>query len=570
VPAAEEIARVLAGSCLRCHGPELEKGRLRLDRAEGLERVVVPGDLEESELWFRASLPEGDPDLMPPEGPRLPERDLALLRRWIEQGPGLEAVAGAVAASDRAREEARAGLVRLRDRGAVVVALEGDPAGPLRVDFGRREDPVRAGDLEALAPLAPRILELSLAGHDLRGGLLERLPELPALEILRLDRARFEDDEAGRCLARLPGLRVLGLYGSAAGPRTLEAAAGLSRLEQLFLAETALDPAAIEAFRRRRPEVRVPGEARLPARPFPGSAPRRILAADASKKRIALLQETALQHFDLLWEHPVEALHDLQGLENGHVLFQVDGTRILEVDPFSGETVWSYDASVCNRRPGDGPVEVHSFRRLEDGTTLIAESGPARLLFVDPAGEAVHVIPLYMERPDSHRDIRLVRPTPEGTFLVAHEGDGAVREYDREGRIVWEYRVPLFGREPAPGHGFEAWGNRVFAALRLPGGTTLITTGNGHGLLEVDREGRILWRIGQEDLPGLRLAWTTTVQVLSNGHLVLGNCHGGPEQPQLIEFTRDRRVVWTFRDHERFGDALSNAYVFEDPFAHDF
>jgi hypothetical protein len=225
--------------------------------------------------------------------------------------------------------------------------------------------------------------------------------------------------------------------------------------------------------------------------------------------------------------------------------------------------LWSYDAAERNRPAGGGPVEVHSFGRLPDGSTYLAESGAARILIVDRSGAPLHEIPLAVESPDPHRDTRLVRPTPSGTFLVAHEGLGLVREYHRGGAVVWEYAVPLFGREPAPGHGFEAYGTQAFGALRLADGDTLISTGNGHGLLRLEPDGTLRWRIGQDDLPGIRLAWTTALQELSNGHLVFGNCHAGPEQPQAIELDTQGRVVWTFRDFERFGDGLSNLFVIE-------
>ena len=45
--------------------------------------------------------------------------------------------------------------------------------------------------------------------------------------------------------------------------------------------------------------------------------------------------------------------------------------------------------------------------------------------------------------------------------------------------------------------------------------------------------------------------------MLPNGNIVIGNCHAGPENPQLIEVTRDKKVVWTFKDHKNFGNATA-------------
>jgi hypothetical protein len=53
--------------------------------------------------------------------------------------------------------------------------------------------------------------------------------------------------------------------------------------------------------------------------------------------------------------------------------------------------------------------------------------------------------------------------------------------------------------------------------------------------------------------------------VLPDGNVIFGNCHAGASNPQIIEVTRDKKVVWTFRDMEHFGDATSNSQVMDVP-----
>jgi hypothetical protein len=96
------------------------------------------------------------------------------------------------------------------------------------------------------------------------------------------------------------------------------------------------------------------------------------------------------------------------------------------------------------------------------------------------------------------------------------------------------------------------------------GGNTLISTGNGHSVIEVTPQHDVVWSLKQDELPGIKLAWVTTLQVLTSGNIVLGNCHAGPANPQVIEVTRDKRVVWSFHDFKRFGDATSNSQVLPD------
>ena len=54
-------------------------------------------------------------------------------------------------------------------------------------------------------------------------------------------------------------------------------------------------------------------------------------------------------------------------------------------------------------------VEVHAFQRLENGLTMIAESGPARLIEVDREGRVQHEIRLRVNHPGAHSDTRLAR-----------------------------------------------------------------------------------------------------------------------------------------------------------------
>jgi hypothetical protein len=277
--------------------------------------------------------------------------------------------------------------------------------------------------------------------------------------------------------------------------------------------------------------------------------PRRVLVADSSSKRLAIVgADDRIQ-----WELPVTDIHDAQVLPNGNMLIQQGWTKVQEVSP-SKDVVWEYDSGKANKGTR---VEIHAFERLENGNTMIAESGTARILEVDAIGTIVHQIKLKVNSPNAHSDTRLVRRLQTGGYLVAHESDGFVREYDVKGSVVWEYEVPLFGKPKQKGHGPEAFGNSVFCAVRLPSGNTLIGTGNGHSILEVTPSQEIVWKIEQDDLPGIRLAWVTRVERLPNGNTLIGNCHAGPDNPQIIEVTRDKKVVWTWKDFKSFGNSTT-------------
>ncbi len=277
---------------------------------------------------------------------------------------------------------------------------------------------------------------------------------------------------------------------------------------------------------------------------------RRILAADDSTRRLAIVAADG----SLEWEMKIGGIHDAHLLPNGNFLLQLGFHKIVEVTP-DKKTVWEYDSGKMNGNAGKR-VEVHAFQRLKDGLTMIVESGPARIIEVDKDGKIQHEIKLKVNRPNAHSDTRLARKIANGNYLVAHEADGFVREYDGTGKVVWEFPVPLFDKPRKGGHGPEAFGNSVFSAIRLENGNTLIGGGNGHCVLEVTPQKEIVWKIEQNDLPGITLAWVTCVERLANGNTVFGNCHAGPENPQFIEVTKEKKVVWTFKDFKNFGNSM--------------
>ena len=263
------------------------------------------------------------------------------------------------------------------------------------------------------------------------------------------------------------------------------------------------------------------------------------------------------------WEMKWGGIHDIHVLKNGHILVQQGAAKVAEIDPQTKEVVWSYDSAKQNGNAGKR-VEVHAFQPLEDGQLMIAESGPARIIEIDREGKLLKEIKLKVNHPNAHSDTRLVRKLENGHFLVCHEADGFVREYDAAGKVIWEYEVPLFGKKPAGGHGPEAFGNQTFAAVRLKNGNTLVATGNGHSVLEVTPKQEIVWKIEQKDLPNITLAWVTTLEVSPNGNYLIGNCHAGPKQPLLIELEpKTKKVVWTLDQFDTWGNSVSNTKLLD-------
>ncbi|MCU0713515.1 MAG: PQQ-like beta-propeller repeat protein [Pirellula sp.] len=260
--------------------------------------------------------------------------------------------------------------------------------------------------------------------------------------------------------------------------------------------------------------------------------PRNFFAADYEKKIAALVNADG----SVRWSLPIQAIHDAQELENGHWLLQTSFGEVNEVDA-QGKIVWTYKP---NKLDGAKGVEIHAFQKLASGELMIAESGNKRILFLDQQKRIASQFPLTVKESDPHRDTRLVRQTPQDTFLVCHEAELTIREYKRDGSVIWEYPI----------------GTKVYSATRLENGNTLIGTGSGNKVVEVSPDKKVVWEVNKNDLPGVELAWITMVERLPSGNTWIVNCHAGAKNPQIIEVNAKKEIVWSFKDFERFGNSL--------------
>ena len=92
---ARDVQPIFARACLKCHGPDRQRGKLRLDeRASAFaggdsgEPAVRPGDVGASPLLERVTTPDAE-RRMPLKGEPLSADEIALLKRWVAQGAPL-------------------------------------------------------------------------------------------------------------------------------------------------------------------------------------------------------------------------------------------------------------------------------------------------------------------------------------------------------------------------------------------------------------------------------------------------------------------------------------------------
>ena len=245
-----------------------------------------------------------------------------------------------------------------------------------------------------------------------------------------------------------------------------------------------------------------------------GKGPNRLLELDADGK--------------VVWEYKLPGICVIfQPLADGNIVYAHGGspTGVDEINR-DKKIVWTY-VSKC--------PQVLSCQRLDNGNTLVGEQGPCRAVEVNPKGEIVHITPMTTTEKEFHRQVRGIHKLANGNILAAHEGEGAAREYDPDGKVVWDYT------------GVE----NVGEAQRLASGNTLISCATQKRLIEVTPDKKIVWEFGPKDAPELNLTWIGSLQILKNGHYIVGNFLRGQEGKgtHAFEVTHDKKVVWTFADH---------------------
>ena len=236
----------------------------------------------------------------------------------------------------------------------------------------------------------------------------------------------------------------------------------------------------------------------------------------------------------VVWEHKVPSLCVMfQLLPNDHVVYAYGGkpTGAREIDR-EQKVVWDLVSS-C--------PQVLSCERLPNGNTLLGEQGPCRAVEVSAGGDVVSTVTLLTSEKAHHNQLRNIHRLANGNILAAIEAEGAAREIDPDGKVVWEVTGLA----------------NVFEALRLANGNTLVACGTQKRVIEVSPAGNVVWELGAKDVPEVNLTWVTSLQVLKNGNYLIGNFLRGQagKGAHAFEVTREKKVVWTFADHERVKSA---------------
>ena len=290
-----DVLPLLRESCFECHSDAKRKpkGALRMDGRSWVlvggkgGPAVIAGKPDRSPLYTRASLPDDHDDVMPPSGEIFEKDQLALIRKWIEEGAEFGKWKGkqATVESPTRTDAAPTGVDRYAiyrklgegvgvPPGSAIKKLEeaGARVAPvfpgsrlLRVEFVREAEATDDSAAKLLTGLRQHIAMLSLAHTSVSDRIVVEIVKMPRL--VRLDLQGTAVTDAGlKTLAKAKPaeLRRLNLYGTAVTDRGL-ATLTLPRLERLYVWESKVTNMGATDFGQRHPGCRVIAKRELPA-----------------------------------------------------------------------------------------------------------------------------------------------------------------------------------------------------------------------------------------------------------------------------------------------------------------
>ncbi len=267
------VQPILNAKCVACHGPEKQKGKLRLDSLEAIlggsdGENVIPGKVDDSLMTFRVTLPKDDGDVMPPEDePQLSKEEIEVLKFWVASGAKGDAKIGDLKPAGEAANAIKVVLAnppkapegvgstaekkeidpakqklaeetigRVEKEGASLMAIAQDTpdlrfsALNVAKDYGDK-------NLELLKPVADQVKWMDLARTQVTDAGLAHVAGMKNLTRLHLENTKVSD--AGlEHLKALPNLEYLNLYGTQVTDAGIQKLAGLKNLKKLFVWQT--------------------------------------------------------------------------------------------------------------------------------------------------------------------------------------------------------------------------------------------------------------------------------------------------------------------------------------------
>ncbi|MHA8060071.1 c-type cytochrome domain-containing protein [Aquirufa beregesia] len=284
-PFQQEVLPILKSHCFQCHSSKKQKGKLRLDTEAFIKKggkegqILLAGNPLKSHLYEYLILPEDDDLHMPPEGKKqLNERQIAIIKRWIEIGAPFSESLHAMTLqshtetlpSDAANpmhaldikqptmtllslEPANhADILQAKSQGLSIGPFANHLAG-LSLNFVNVKH-LDSRVWQAAKKIQNNVLQLKLTKRqDIQ---VEELLSFKNLQQVNLEQSNIQDADLER-LEQLPHLEQLNLYGTAISDQGIKAIIAMKALKVLYIWQSKLSLEGLQALKKARPDVSI-------------------------------------------------------------------------------------------------------------------------------------------------------------------------------------------------------------------------------------------------------------------------------------------------------------------------
>ncbi len=293
VPNAQEalayndvIQPILQTKCYNCHGPNKQKGKLRMDDVAMLMKggkdgkVIEPGNADGSEMIRRLLLPVDDEDHMPPKEKSQPsESQIALLHWWItnnadftkkvkdltqtdkikpvllalQKAPEVKNTVTGIPATTVEKADDKI-IEQLKQKGVMVLPVAPN-SNYLTANFVT--DPlVDNEDLRLLLTLKKQLIWLKLGYTNISDSAMAAIAQLNSLTRLGLQHTTISDKGVHQ-LQALQNLQYLNLVGTRVTAQGVLQLKGLKALHSLYLYQTNVNKADWAALQNTFPKTQI-------------------------------------------------------------------------------------------------------------------------------------------------------------------------------------------------------------------------------------------------------------------------------------------------------------------------
>lgn len=279
---ADLVQPIFESKCVACHNNEIKRGGLNMMHPDSLqlggdsEDVLAAGNVTESELFRRITLPQKNIKFMPPTNDVLTYDEIKTVEWWIEQGASFDGTVASMEVTEnikpvllrrygldtdpkpwyetvRVKALDSAQIVNLEKSGFTVKTL--GAKNPL-LDVKYSGTDLTKAQLAELEKVKDHITWLSLAQTNVQDEWLSTVGKLTNLTRLQLEKTGITDEGVDQ-LSGLEHLEALNLYGTSVTDASLSKIQKIESLKRVYLWETKVNAQAAKALEANSDQLKV-------------------------------------------------------------------------------------------------------------------------------------------------------------------------------------------------------------------------------------------------------------------------------------------------------------------------